>query len=171
MASNLMTLTSTAFKSEHAIGAKFTGIDADRSPHLEIHNVPSNAKTLALICDDPDAPTRSKPRPEGPWVHWVFYNLAPTTKELPEGVARTARPANLAGSIQGKNDFPSDNIGYRGPMPPVGSGPHRYYFHLFALDTKLDEKHGENMTKGELKKAMENHIIAEATLMGTFERK
>jgi len=118
---------------------------------------------LALICDDPDAPT-----PEA-WVHWVIYKIPPDTTELPEGVAKTAQLSQPPGAVQGKNSWPSgQTIGYRGPMPPPGHGVHRYYFRLYALDTPLDVPPGA--TKAELLQAMEGHILAQGELMGTYQR-
>jgi Raf kinase inhibitor-like YbhB/YbcL family protein len=106
--------------------------------------------------DDPDAPV-------GTWVHWVLYNLPANTRELPEGVDKQEQLAS--GAIQGRNDF--RRIGYGGPCPPPGT-PHRYYFKLYALDTKLTLKTGA--TKAELERAMKSHILGETELMGRYGR-
>jgi len=165
-----MKLISNAFSEGAAIPEKYTGAGQDVSPPLAWSNVPKGTKSFALIGDDPDAPTRAKPRPEGPWVHWVIYNLPASVTELPEAVPREAEPAQVAGARQGKNDFPSDNIGYRGPMPPQGSGPHRYFFKIYALDQPLDMA-AKDANKKSLLAAMKGHIVGEGQLMGTFERK
>jgi hypothetical protein len=165
-----MKLTSTAFSDGAAIPEKHTGVGQDLSPALAWSNLPEGTGSLALICDDPDAPSRAKPRAEGPWVHWVMYNIPPELTELPEGVPRKAVPAEPEGARQGVNDFGSDNVGYRGPMPPKGSGPHRYFFKIYALDAPVDLA-PRAATKKSLLAAIEGHILAEDRLMGVFERK
>lgn len=152
-----MELTSTAFAYGEAIPVQYTCDGANSSPPLAWRNVPAGAKSLALICDDPDAPGRT-------WVHWVIYNLSPTQSELPEGVA--AQETVLDGAVQGINDF--KKIGYGGPCPPKG-GPHRYFFKLYTLDTKLAL--GPRATKQQALQAMEGHIVAQAELMGTYKRR
>ena len=125
--------------------------------------MPGGARQLALICDDPNAP-----RPE-PWVHWVIYNLGPELAGLPEGVERTETPRQVAGARQGRNTWPSDNVGYRGPMPPPGHGVHHYHFKLYALDAPLNLQAGAD--KAALLAAMKGHILAETEVVGTYERK
>ena len=164
-----MKITSTSFCSGGSIPAKYTGAGDDVSPQLAWSDVPAGTKTFAVICDDPDAPSRQNPRPEGPWVHWVIYNIPAGVTELPEAVARTASPSSVEGANQGMNDFDSDNTGYRGPMPPVGSGPHRYFFKVYALDDRLDLAAAE-ATKQSLLDAVRPHLLANGQLMGTFER-
>ena len=115
-------LTSTAFQPGETIPKQYTGDGADQSPPLRWSEPPSGTKSLALICDDPDAP-------RGTWVHWVLFNLPAQTRELEEGVPTTETLGN--GAKQGKNDF--GNIGYGGPAPPKGK-PHRYFFKLYALE-------------------------------------
>ena len=149
-------LTSTAFKAEKTIPKQFTGDGADQSPSLRWSEPPSGTKSIALICDDPDAP-------RGTWVHWVLFNLPPQTRELEANVPTTATLGD--GAKQGKNDF--GNIGYGGPAPPKGK-PHRYFFKLYALDVALDVPAGT--TKAELEKAMKGHILAEGQIMGTYKR-
>jgi len=150
-----MKLTSTAFKEGEAIPRAYTCDGANVSPSLEWGGVPKNAKTLAIICDDPDARAST-------WVHWVLYELPANNIGLVENVPLTE---NLkAGGFQGQNDF--GKIGYDGPCPP--SGTHRYFFKLYALDAALDLKPGA--TKAELEKAMEGHIVGQAQLMGTYRR-
>jgi len=149
-------LTSTAFKAGEIIPKQFTGDGADQSPSLRWSEPPSGTKSIALICDDPDAP-------RGTWVHWVLFNLPAQARELEEGVPTTETLGS--GAKQGKNDF--GNIGYGGPAPPKGN-PHRYFFKLYALDAALDLPAGA--TKAELEKAMNGHILAEGQLMGTYQR-
>ncbi len=154
-------ITSTAFQEGQEIPKKYTGEGTDVSPPLSWTGVPENAKELVLICDDPDAPT------EEPWVHWLIYKLPPDLTGLPEGIPRKPRLTKLPGVLQGKNSWPSDNIGYRGPMPPPGK-PHRYYFKLYALEAKLTIEPG--LDKRALLQDIRDHIIAEGQLMGTYER-
>ena len=150
-------LTSTAFAEGQPIPRR-QAVDAENlSPALQWSGLPTAAKSLALICDDPDAPMAT-------WVHWVLYDLPPSTPGLAEGVAKSLELPD--GSRQGVNDF--GRIGYDGPGPPPGK-PHRYYFKLYALDTKLDLKSG--LKKSDLVNAMDKHVLAEGRLMGTFQRK
>ncbi len=153
-------LTSSAFAGNEVIPKRFTGDGEDVSPRLTWSAVPDGAKELALIMDDPDAPT-----PE-PWVHWVIYKIAPGATFLPEGVAKSGSTAEPAGALQGKNSW--GNIGYQGPAPPPGHGVHHYHFKLFALDTTLDVSSG--LTKEQLLTAMEGHVLAQVELVGTYER-
>ena len=157
-------ITSPAFQSGQPIPKKYTGEGADVSPPLEWSGIPEGTQELALICDDPDAPT-----PE-PWVHWVLYKIPPDVTKLPENLPKTPKLDNPPGALQGKNSWTSgQTIGYRGPMPPPGHGRHRYYFRIYALNTKLNLPPGA--TKKELMNAMKGHILAEGELMGTYERK
>ena len=148
-------LTSTAFKEGQPIPRAYTCDGVNVSPPLEWSGVPKTAKTLAIICDDPDAPG-------GTWVHWVLYNLPADNIGLVENLPATEKLA--AGGFQGKNDF--EKIGYGGPCPP--SGTHRYFFKIYALDSELPLKAGA--TKAELLKAMEGHIVLQGQLMGTYRR-
>ena len=156
-----ITVTSTAFKADAPIPQKYTGEDADVSPPLAWSGVPVEAKQLALICDDPDAPRAE------PWVHWVLYDVPPHTSALPEGVPAKESLNDPKGARQGTNDF--GKAGYGGPMPPRGHGAHHYHFRLYALDTVL--KLPAKATKKQLLDAMRGHILAEGELTGTYERK
>jgi Raf kinase inhibitor-like YbhB/YbcL family protein len=158
-----ITISSSAFKAGQPIPKQYTGEGEDRSPELSWTGVTDGTKELALICDDPDAPT-----PE-PWVHWVIYKIPADTKSLPEGIPRVARPPAPAGALQGTNNWDSDNIGYRGPMPPPGHRVHHYHFKLYALDKPLDLQPG--LDKKGLVSAMESHILAQGEIVGTYERK
>jgi len=149
-------LISPAFKDGGTIPSKYTCDGDDVSPPLEWSNVPEDTKSLALICDDPDAPM-------GTWVHWVLYGLPADTTSLPEGVPTNEAIEGVA--LQGTNDF--KRIGYGGPCPPPGK-PHRYFFKLYALDTELDLKPGAK--KKDLEKAMKGHVLAKGQLVGRYQR-
>lgn len=150
-------LTSPAFTEGKSIPSKHTCDDRDASPELHWKGVPPEAKSLALIADDPDAPV-------GTWVHWVLYDLAPTTASLPEDLDKSQFVAG--GAKQGLNDF--KRLGYGGPCPPQGK-PHRYFFKIYALDRPVGLQPGA--TKQDLLKAVEGHVLAEGQLMGTYQRK
>jgi Raf kinase inhibitor-like YbhB/YbcL family protein len=156
-----ISVTSSAFQASSAIPKQYTGDGADRSPPLAWSGVPAGTKELALICDDPDAPTAE------PWVHWVLYKIPAETKSLGEGIPRQAKLPAPAGAVQGENSFPTDNIGYRGPAPPKGK-LHHYHFHIFALDTTLPSTPG--LDKEKLLTAIKGHAVAEGELIGTYER-
>jgi hypothetical protein len=151
-----MKLTSNAFEDGKAIPVKYTGFDADVSPPLHWSGAPAGTKGFALICDDPDAPM-------GTWVHWVIYGLPATADGLPEGVP--AEESLLSGARQGVNDF--RRVGYGGPLPPAGK-PHRYFFKLYALDIELSLRPWASKT--ELLRTMKGHTLAEAQIVGTFQR-
>lgn len=148
-------ISSAAFKEGGMIPEKYTCDGADISPPLTWGSIHADTKSLALICDDPDAPM-------GTWVHWVLFNISADINELSENVP--PQRILLNGAKQGMNDFRS--IGYGGPCPPGGT--HRYYFKLYALDIELSSEAG--ITRAELLKAMEGHILAEGQLMGKYKR-
>ncbi|MFQ6048284.1 MAG: YbhB/YbcL family Raf kinase inhibitor-like protein [Phycisphaerae bacterium] len=156
----MITVTSSAFESGQAIPRKYTGDGADLSPPLAWSNLPPQTRELALICDDPDAPTRQ------PWSHWVLYKIPPTTSALPEGVEKTARPPQLPGALQGSNSW--GKIGYGGPAPPRGHGTHHYHFRVYALDSPLPDREG--MNRQQLLDAMKGHVLAQGELVGTYAR-
>ena len=148
-------LTSTAFAPAQQIPSKYTCNGENVSPPLRWSDPPPDTQSLALICDDPDAPA-------GTWVHWVLYNLPAKTRALLETV-----PANADlpdGSRHGKNS--GGRLGYSGPCPP--SGTHRYFFKLYALDTVLGLASGAD--KSQLLQAMQGHILAQTELMGTYKK-
>jgi Raf kinase inhibitor-like YbhB/YbcL family protein len=149
--------TSSAFAEGQPIPAKHTADGPDVSPPVQWTNIPPAAKSLALICDDPDAPV-------GTWVHWVVYDLASATAGLATDVPNSQYLSN--GAKQGLNDF--GRLGYGGPCPPPGK-PHRYFFKLYALDTVLDLRPGA--TKKDVETAMKGHVLAEGRLMGTYQRR
>jgi Raf kinase inhibitor-like YbhB/YbcL family protein len=151
-----LSISSPSFASGGEIPKKFTCDAADVSPQLVWTEPPSGTKSFALLVDDPDAPV-------GNWNHWTMWNLPPNARGLPEEISKEATLPD--GTQQGRNDF--RKTGYNGPCPPPGK-PHRYYFKLFALDTKLDLKPGAS--KHELEAAMKGHILAQAEWMGRYGR-
>lgn len=156
-------VTSKAFQNNQRIPKKYSGEGVDVSPPLEWSGLPAGTQELALICDDPDAPAAE------PWVHWVIYKIPANALGLPEGVPPEPRPATPTGAVQGKNSWPSGRtIGYRGPMPPPGHGPHHYHFTLYALSAKLDAEPG--LEKRELLGRMEGKILGKGRLIGIFQR-
>ena len=144
-----MKFTSPAFVNNGTIPSEFTCDGSDLSPPLSISDVPSNAKSLALVMDDPYAPV-------GTWDHWIVFNIPSSTKQIAKGT----EPYGVAG----KNSW--GRTGYGGPCPP--SGTHRYFFKLYALDTILNLPEGS--TKKDLERAMQGHIISQVQLMGTYKR-
>ncbi|RPI86977.1 MAG: YbhB/YbcL family Raf kinase inhibitor-like protein [Planctomycetaceae bacterium] len=156
------TLQSSAFSNGKPIPARFTGDGDDVSPPLQWDHAPAGTREFALICDDPDAPTPQ------PWVHWVLYKIPGDLRALPEGVAAGAGGNSSAG-FTGRNSWPAGKTtGYRGPAPPRGHGVHHYRFRLYAVDVELP--HQPHIDKGGLLKAMQDHVLAEAELVGTYER-
>lgn len=153
----MLRLSSTAFEANREIPAKFSCEGQDISPPLAWDGVPEETRSFALIVDDPDAPDPAAPRRT--WVHWVLLDLPATARNLPEAV-RALPP----GTLDGVNDW--QRTGYGGPCPPVGR--HRYFFKLYALDTKLKLV---KPSKAELESAMEDHVLARAELIGTYEKK
>ena len=127
------------------------------SPPLSWSEAPAGTQSIAVLCDDPDAPV-------GDWVHWVLFNLAPDVRSLPEHVARDA--ALPGGAIQGVNDYGRN--GYDGPCPPPGQ-THRYHFKVFALDARLDLAPASR--KADLVRAMRGHVLAQGEVVGTSARR
>jgi Raf kinase inhibitor-like YbhB/YbcL family protein len=152
-----MKLTSAAFAHQGEIPSKYTCEGDDFSPPLAWSEIPTDAKSLALIVDDPDAPDPAAPKTT--WVHWVLYNMPATATGLPE----RGKPLP-AGSLEGLNDW--QRTGYGGPCPPIGR--HRYFFKLYALDTELADL--ARPTKARLEQAMQDHVVARAELIGTYQK-
>jgi Raf kinase inhibitor-like YbhB/YbcL family protein len=145
-----MKITSSAFQEGGNIPSRFTCDGSDTSPPLQITGIPSEAKSLVLIADDPDAPG-------GLFTHWLVWNIPPQTNSIAEGSAPKG--------VQGTNDF--GKSGYRGPCPPPGT--HRYSFKIFALDRELDLHAGAK--RSQLDAAMKGHAIAEGELVGRYARR
>ena len=152
---NTMIITSPAFQHEGMIPPKYTCKGEDKSPQLKWENAPTNVKSFVLICDDPDAPI-------GTWDHWILFNIPPTQNQLEEGIPKKAELPD--GSKHGKNSW--GRTDYGGPCPPFGT--HRYFFKLYALDTLLNLKSGAS--KKDVLKAMDNHILEQAELIGKFKK-
>jgi Raf kinase inhibitor-like YbhB/YbcL family protein len=151
-----MLLTSAAFVQGARIPPVYTCEGDNSSPPLAWSRAPVEARSYALVCDDPDAP-------RGSFVHWVLYNLSPDAVELQPGVP--ADPELPSGARQGRNT--AGKVGYMGPCPPPGT-PHRYFFRLYALDISLNLPPG--VSKDQLEQAMDQHIVAQGTLMGVYQR-
>ncbi len=155
-----LTLTSSSFTNDGEIPSKHTCEGGDVSPALAWSGLPPTAKSLVLIVDDPDAPDPRAPKTT--WVHWVLYDVPPSTAGLPEGVKESALPA---GTRQGLNDW--KRTGYGGPCPPIGR--HRYFHKLYALDTNLTDL--GQAAKADVERAMAGHVIAQAQLVGTYQKR
>ena len=155
-----LSLSSPAFAAGGEIPELFTCEGRDLSPALSWTGVPAEAKSLVLIVDDPDAPDPKAPKMT--WVHWVLYDLPAGTASLPEGVAPKDLPK---GTLEGTNDW--KRTGYGGPCPPIGR--HRYFHKLYALDTVLPDL--GTPTKPDLEAAMKGHVIDQAELVGTYQKK
>ena len=151
----MLQISSPAFAEGQMIPKKYTCDGENVSPPLAWSGVPSNARALALIVDDPDAPA-------GTWTHWIVFNLPAGTTGLPEGVAATNKLEN--GALQGTNSF--RKVGYGGPCPPGGT--HRYYFKLYALDAPLSLSN--SATAKDVQAAIQGHTLASAQLMGRYGR-
>jgi Raf kinase inhibitor-like YbhB/YbcL family protein len=151
----ILELVSTDFTPGGVIPKPLTCDGGDLSPALQWKAPPGSTQSFALIADDPDAPV-------GTWVHWVIFDMPPSLRSLPQNFPKSEQFPD--GSRQGSNDF--EKIGYGGPCPP--SGTHRYFFKLYALDTKLNLKSGS--TKKDLERAMQNHILARGETMGRYSR-
>ena len=154
-----MRLTSPEFVHEGEIPSRFTCDGDDVAPALRWSELPAGTRSLALIVDDPDAPDPKAPKMV--YVHWILYDIDPTATGLAEGVTSRDLPK---GTREGTNDW--KRTGYGGPCPPVGR--HRYYHKLYALDAMLGDL--GTPTKQKLEEAMRGHVLAEAVLMGTYQR-
>jgi Raf kinase inhibitor-like YbhB/YbcL family protein len=150
-AASSISVTTPVFQAGGDVAAKFTCNGANVNPELKINGVPNEAKSLVLIVDDPDAP-------RGLFTHWIVWNIDPKATDIGENSAP-------AGGIQGTNDFGKRNYG--GPCPP--SGTHRYFFKIYALDTKLDLK--PSARRAELDAAMRGHTLAQGELMARYSHK
>jgi len=155
-----LTLRSPAFAAGGAIPSKYTCDGASHSPPLEWSGAPDGTKSFALIIDDPDAPDPKAPK--ATWVHWVLYDIPASASSLPEAVAPSHLPAGTrVGSTSAKGTT------YGGPCPPRGR--HRYFHKLYALDVVLSDLRTPN--KAALEAAMRGHVLAEAQLMGSYEKR
>jgi len=147
----------SAFEDGGYIPEEYTADGKDISPPLIIENVLPEAKTLAIIVDDPDAPS-------GTFTHWLIWNIPADIKEISKNIEKKEKVKELKGALQGKNDF--NDLGYLGPAPP--SGVHTYRFFAYALDSQLDLEAGAD--KESLLNAMEDHVLQKAVLKGEYTR-
>lgn len=154
-----LSLKCNAFAPGGAIPKRYTCEGDDVSPPLVWSGLPAGTKSLALIVEDPDAPDPAAPQTT--WVHWILYNLPASATSLAENASRQGLPP---GTLTGRNGW--GRSGYGGPCPPVGR--HRYFHRLFALDVLLP--HLRDPGKSTIEKAMRGHVLAEAALMGTYEK-
>lgn len=157
-----MRITSSSFKDGAPIPRRHTEDGDDLSPSLSWTEVPEGTAELALIVDDPDAPR------DEPWVHWLVYAIPRDQDGLGEGVPHGEGQGSPPGLRQGRNSFPGENIGYRGPAPPEGHGPHHYHFRLYAVDEPIGTPAGAD--RRALERALEGHVLATAQLTGVYER-
>jgi Raf kinase inhibitor-like YbhB/YbcL family protein len=155
----MLTLTSPAFVAGQPIPRKYSCEGDDRSPPLRWSGAPAGTKSFALVVDDPDAPDPKAPRMT--WVHWVLFNVPATVTELAEGVSSSGLPA---GTVEARNDFARTRFG--GPCPPIGR--HRYFHKIYALDAMLPA--GKVADKAALEAAMKGHVLAQAELIGTYQK-
>jgi Raf kinase inhibitor-like YbhB/YbcL family protein len=154
-----LVLTSTAFLPNGPIPKLYTCEGSDISPPLAWNGVPTGTRSLVLILDDPDAPDPQAPKLT--WVHWVLYNIPPSATALAENERKQGVPK---GTLPGRNDWKKN--GYGGPCPPIGR--HRYFHKLYALDSVLPDL--KQPTKEQLLEAMKGHVLAEAQLVGTYQK-
>jgi Raf kinase inhibitor-like YbhB/YbcL family protein len=159
-----MNLTSSTFENNGRIPLRFTGEGENISPALEWSNMPSGCKGYALVCQDPDAPKGAGK--ENPFVHWLIYNISANISSLPEGLPQLQNLSLPVKAAQGKNSF--GNIGYSGPLPPVGHGTHHYEFVLYALDSETTFIAG--LRKDALLDLIQGQILDTAKIVGTYER-
>jgi len=156
-----MKLESSAFKHNEKIPTEYTQEGENVSPQLSWNGQPNKTHSFVIFAEDPDAPSAKNPAPKA-YVHWVAFNIPANVHKLDKGAA-----IHALGGKEGKNS--SGSTGYVGPKPPLNSGPHRYFFHVFALDKMLDLHAG--VTKDEVQNAMKHHILAQGELIGIYEIK
>lgn len=159
MMMTMFTLISVSFPHNGVIPPRHTCDGKNISPALSWTEIPEGTQSLVLIVDDPDAPDPAAPKMT--WVHWILYNIPPNAAGLAQGIAEKDLPP---GTLQGINDW--KQTGYGGPCPPIGT--HRYFHKLYALDTVLPDL--QQPTKAKLEQAMQGHIIAQAELIGRYQR-
>lgn len=150
-------ISSKNFTEGQRLPVDFTCDGKDHSPQLSWDNVPSGVKSFSIICDDPDAPSKT-------WVHWIVFNIPSSVNEVPEGVLKS--DLNVMGALLGRNDF--KRLEWGGACPPKGHGVHHYNFTVYALDTTLDLLEGAS--RAEIDQAMEGHIVTSGKLLGTYSR-
>lgn len=156
-----ISVESPAFEANGAIPRKYSAEGENVSPPLSWSGLPSQTRELLLICEDPDAPKTK------PFIHWLLYGLSPERTELPEGIPTMDPLASMPDARQGQNS--TGQVGYSGPMPPVGHGLHHYHFQLFALDEPV--RFNYSPKREDVIAAMAGHVLATGDLVGTYEIK
>lgn len=144
-----LAVTSTAFKANEAIPPEYTCDGGSTTPPLAWSTVPKDTKSIAVFVDDTDAP-------KGSFTHWLITGISPLTTSLASG---GGVPSGAVAANNSKGE-----PGYTGPCPP--SGRHRYFFHVFALDTTI----AKPATKQEFLKLIDGHVLADGQLMGTYQK-
>jgi len=153
-----LAVATSAFAADGKIPHKYSDYGEKVSPDLSIANVPANAKSLVLLVEDPDS------RDPKPFIHWVLYNLTPSTSYIPEAQPASLKLGDLGNALQGTNS--NGSIGYYGMHPPAGDKPHHYHFQLFALDKMLDLPPGAE--RSAVRQAMDGHVISQTEIVGTY---
>ena len=160
-----MKLTSPGFKNNSTMPSRYTMEGANVSPALEWSEVPEGCKSFVLLCDDLDAPKKYEHAAN--FVHWLIFNISGDVSSLPEGLLKNSKLELPVKATQGTNSF--GRIGYDGPLPPAGSGPHRYTFRLFACDRMINVKPGSN--RNTVMESVQSHSLETAQLTATYERR
>jgi len=151
-------VTSAAFHDNGDIPLRYTRAGGNVSPALSWSALPKKTVSVALICEDPDAPGHD------PFTHWIFYNIPPDLSGVREGISHALQPGEFSGAEQGANDF--GNVGYDGPAPPRGDGIHRYQFQVYALDDLLPLPPA--VSADGIWQAMKDHILGKGVLVGVY---
>ena len=160
----MMEITSTAFKNEGWIPKRYTSAGENLSPPLRWSGEPEECKGFAILCEDPDA--KSPENASHPFIHWIAYQISPAISALPEGILQRERVGLPVSMDQGKNSF--GEIGYKGPLPPIGRGKHHYRFRIYALRKPLGIPPGASAD--EFYEALKGHVIETAEWVGIYER-
>lgn len=153
------TVTSPAFDDSQTVPAQYTANGENVSPPLSFEGIPDEAETLAVVADDPDAPS-------GTFVHWLLWNLPGARTDLPGGVPAESELDGYGGARQGTNDF--GEIGYSGPAPPEDDDPHTYRFDVIAVDTTVEVAPGAE--RSALEDALDGSTLESGRLTGTYGR-
>jgi Raf kinase inhibitor-like YbhB/YbcL family protein len=156
----VLAVTSPAFQDSGDIPGRYAGVGENLSPALSWSTLPEGSASIAILCEDPDAPGGR------PFSHWVLFNVPSSLPGIPEGIAPGPDPEGLRGASQGVNDF--GRVGYDGPAPPRGHGPHRYRFEVYALDERLDLPSGVDASA--VHQRMKAHVVGKGVLVGRYSR-
>lgn len=154
-----LTVTSPAFENGGTIPVEFTADGADRSPPIHVAGIPDDARRMALIADDPDAPSP-------PFTHWLIWSIPADREQLPAGIPQQKRVASLGSAKQGTNEM--EEIGYSGPAPPKEDGPHTYRFTVYALESSPGVEAGAE--RAALEAGIRGNVVASGRLTGEYDR-